>query len=49
VYPLRDIHGFLIWCASYLNQRSHWRDNNYKLLKGGRLVARRANGDIINP
>jgi len=48
-YPLRDIHGFLIWCASYLNQRSHWRDNNYKLLKGGRLVARRANGDIINP
>jgi ceramide glucosyltransferase len=47
LYPLRDLHGFIIWCASYLNSRSLWRDNNYILLKGGRLVARRANGSIV--
>lgn len=49
VYPLRDLHGFIIWCASYLSRRSLWRDNNYELLKGGRLVARRANGAVIDP
>lgn len=49
LYPLRDLHGFIIWCASYLSKRSLWRDNNYELLKGGRLVARRANGSVINP
>lgn len=49
LYPLRDLHGFIIWCASYLSKRSLWRDNNYELLKGGRLVARRANGSVITP
>jgi ceramide glucosyltransferase len=48
-YPIRDLHGFIIWCASYLSKRSLWRDNNYELLKGGRLVARRANGAVITP
>jgi len=48
-YPLRDVYGFVIWAASYMKQKSHWRDNNYVLLKGGRLVARRANGEVINP
>ena len=49
LYPLRDLHGFIIWCASYVSKRSLWRDNNYVLLKGGRLVARRANGTLITP
>jgi ceramide glucosyltransferase len=49
LYPLRDLHGFIIWCASYLSKRSLWRDNNYELLKGGRLVARRANGSVVLP
>jgi ceramide glucosyltransferase len=49
LYPLRDLHGFIIWCASYLSKRSLWRDNNYELLKGGRLVARRANGSVVKP
>ena len=49
LYPLRDLHGFIIWCASYLSKRSLWRDNNYVLLKGGRLVARRANGTVVTP
>lgn len=50
LYPLRDLHGFFIWCASYICKRSLWRDNNYELLKDGRLVARRANGSVVgNP
>ncbi len=49
LYPLRDLHGFIVWCASYLSKRSLWRDNNYVLLKGGRLVAQRANGAIVKP
>lgn len=49
LYPLRDLHGFIIWCASYVSKRSLWRDNRYELLKGGRLVARRANGAVIDP
>jgi len=49
VYPLRDLHGFVIWFASYIAKRSPWRDNNYELLKGGRLVARRANGAVVMP
>jgi ceramide glucosyltransferase len=49
LYPLRDLHGFIIWCASYVSKRSLWRDNNYELLEGGRLVARRANGSVVLP
>ena len=49
LYPLRDLLGFIVWCASYVFKRSLWRDNNYELLKGGRLVARRANGAVITP
>jgi len=48
-YPIRDLHGFIIWCASYMSKRCLWRDNRYMLLKGGRLVARRANGTLITP
>ena len=49
LYPVRDLHGFIIWCASYLGKRSLWRDNKYELLKGGRLIARRANGVVVKP
>jgi len=49
LYPLRDLHGFIIWCASYLCKRSLWRDNKYVLLKEGRLVAQRANGTVVTP
>jgi ceramide glucosyltransferase len=49
LYSLRDLHGFIVWCASYMGKRSLWRDNNYVLLKGGKLVARRANGSLVEP
>jgi len=50
LYPLRDLYGFVVWCASYLGKpRRLWRDNNYVLLKGGRLVSQRADGSVVNP
>jgi ceramide glucosyltransferase len=49
LYPIRDLQGFVVWCASYLSKRSLWRDNRYVLLKGGRLVAQRADGSVILP
>lgn len=50
LYPLRDLHGFIVWCASYLGTpRRLWRDTNYVLLKGGRLVAKRADGSVLTP
>jgi ceramide glucosyltransferase len=49
LYPLRDLYGFVVWCASYMKQRTLWRDTNYRLLKGGKLVAVRADGSVLDP
>jgi ceramide glucosyltransferase len=49
LYPLRDLYGFVVWCTSYLKQQSLWRDTNYRLLKGGKLVAVRADGSVLDP
>jgi ceramide glucosyltransferase len=40
LYPVRDMFGFLAWCASYLNAKAVWRDKNYRLEKGGKIVLR---------
>lgn len=42
LYPLRDVLGFLVWCASYLSPRAVWRDSRYQLLAGGRIVLRQS-------
>ena len=34
LYPLRDLHGFIVWCASYLCKRTLWRGNNYEFTRG---------------
>src|ERR1700677_1829376 len=49
LYPLRDLYGFVVWCASYIKQGCLWRDTNYRLLKGGKLVAMRADGSVLDP
>ena len=49
LYPLRDLYGFVVWCTSYLKRRTLWRDTNYRLLKGGKLVAVRAVGSVLDP
>jgi len=38
LYPMRDLLGFIVWCASYLGTRSVWGDRRYKLLAEGRIV-----------
>jgi ceramide glucosyltransferase len=39
LYPLRDLLGFVVWFASYLNLRYVWRDGRYEL-KGARITLR---------
>jgi ceramide glucosyltransferase len=41
LYPLRDLLGFAVWCASYLSKSAVWRDHRYQLVRGGRIVLRR--------
>jgi len=40
LYPLRDLLGFAVWCASYLSKSAVWRDRRYQLVRGGRIVLR---------
>src|SRR6266536_472480 len=45
LYPIRDLLGFVVWCASYLSRGSVWRDSTYKLLEGGRIVRQTPRGE----
>ena len=40
LYPVRDLLGFAVWCASYLSKRAVWRDSRYELVEGGKIVLR---------
>jgi ceramide glucosyltransferase len=44
LYPLRDLLGFVVWFASYLNLRYVWRDGRFEL-KGERIVLRQTSSD----
>jgi ceramide glucosyltransferase len=44
LYPLRDLLGFAVWCASYLSRSAVWRDRRFELVKGGRIVLREQRG-----
>jgi ceramide glucosyltransferase len=44
LYPLRDLLGFLVWFASYLNLRYVWRDSRFEL-KGTRITLRQTSSD----
>ena len=35
LYPLRDLLGFFVWFASYLNLRYVWRDSRFELVGTG--------------
>ena len=41
---LRDLLGFLVWFASYLNLRYVWRDSRFEL-KGARITLRQTSSD----
>jgi ceramide glucosyltransferase len=38
LYPLRDLLGFLLWCASFLSTTIVWRGERYQLQPGGKMV-----------
>jgi ceramide glucosyltransferase len=40
LYPLRDLLGFFVWCASYGPQRTVWRNIPYRLAGQGRIALR---------
>ena len=42
LYPLRDLMGFVFWCASYSGRMIVWRNDRYRLEKGGQMV-------LVNP
>jgi ceramide glucosyltransferase len=44
LYPLRDLLGFGVWAASYLNLRYVWRDSRFKL-RGTRIALRETSSD----
>ena len=41
LYPIRDLLGFLVWCASYMGRyRAIWRNVPYDLTSDGRIALR---------
>jgi ceramide glucosyltransferase len=40
LYLIRDLLGFVVWCASYVGQRTVWRNIPYQLAGGGRIAVR---------
>ena len=38
LYPMRDLLGFLLWCASYTSNIITWRGERYRLVAGGKMV-----------
>jgi len=38
LYPLRDLMGFVFWCASYSGRMIVWRGDCYRLEAGGHMV-----------
>ncbi len=48
LYPVRDLLGFCVWCASFAGREVVWRGEHYVLSEGGRMRAiRRAPGDAV--
>ena len=44
LYPLRDLLGFCVWFASYLNLRYVWRDSRFELV-GTRIALHQKSSD----
>jgi ceramide glucosyltransferase len=38
LYPVRDLLGFLVWCASFTGSEIQWRGERYRLMPSGRMV-----------
>ena len=38
LYPLRDLLGFFVWCASFAGDEITWRNERYRLVTDGKMV-----------
>ncbi|HEV2118177.1 MAG TPA: bacteriohopanetetrol glucosamine biosynthesis glycosyltransferase HpnI [Terriglobales bacterium] len=38
LYPVRDLLGFLLWCASFISTSIVWRGERYRLQMGGKMI-----------
>ena len=37
LYPVRDVLGFMVWCASYVSKTAVWRDHRFELRCAGQV------------
>jgi ceramide glucosyltransferase len=42
LYPARDLLGFFLWCASFINTSIVWRGERYRLQMGGKMIRQAA-------
>jgi ceramide glucosyltransferase len=40
LYPVRDLTGFFVWCASFAGSEIVWRNERYRLVTDGKMVRR---------
>lgn len=38
LYPVRDLIGFFVWCASFTGNEITWRNERYRLVRDGKMV-----------
>jgi ceramide glucosyltransferase len=38
LYPVRDLLGFFVWCASFTGDKITWRNQRYRLVTDGKMV-----------
>ena len=43
LYPLRDLLGFFVWCASFAGDEIVWRNERYQLITDGKMIRKSAN------
>ncbi len=41
LYPVRDLMGFFVWCASFTGSEIVWRNERYRLLRDGKMLIQR--------
>jgi len=41
LYPIRDLMGFFVWCASFVGNEIVWRNERYRLVAGGKMLIQR--------
>jgi ceramide glucosyltransferase len=47
LYPVRDLLGFAVWVASYVERRMTWRGGKFELVEDGRVRMRDRDGNVV--